>query len=137
LLSTVGLAGFSEKYSWQLSGGMQQRANLCRAIVHQPSLLMLDEPFASLDAFTREELWLVMQSLWLEKKFTAILVTHDLREAVLLADRVIVFSPRPGHIIYEADVALPRPRTLETTYSSAFTDLVHDLREKIRPGQPN
>ena len=137
LLSTVGLAGFSEKYSWQLSGGMQQRANLCRAIVHQPSLLMLDEPFASLDAFTREELWFVMQDLWLEHKFTAILVTHDLREAVLLADRVIVFSPSPGHIIYEADVALPRPRTLEATYSPLFTDLVHDLREKIRPGQPN
>jgi NitT/TauT family transport system ATP-binding protein len=135
LLSTVGLAGFSEKYSWQLSGGMQQRANLCRAIVHQPSLLMLDEPFASLDAFTREELWFVMQSLWLENRFTAILVTHDLREAVLLADRVIVFSPRPGHIIYEADVALPRPRTLETTYLPLFTDLVHELREKIRPGQ--
>jgi NitT/TauT family transport system ATP-binding protein len=137
LLSTVGLAGFSEKYSWQLSGGMQQRANLCRAIVHQPSLLMLDEPFASLDAFTREELWFVMQDLWLQHKFTAILVTHDLREAALLADRVIVFSPRPGHIIYEADVALPRPRTLETTYSPVFTDLVHDLREKIRPGQQN
>jgi NitT/TauT family transport system ATP-binding protein len=135
LLNTVGLAGFSEKYSWQLSGGMQQRANLCRAIVHQPSLLMLDEPFASLDAFTREELWFVMQDLWLENKFTAILVTHDLREAVLLADRVIVFSPRPGHITYEADVALPRPRTLETTYSPLFTDLVHELRDKIRPGQ--
>src|SRR5215472_1907245 len=93
LLTTVGLAGFSEKYSWQLSGGMQQRANLCRAIVHQPSLLMLDEPFASLDAFTREELWLVMQNLWLAQKFTAILVTHDLREAALLADRVCVIGP--------------------------------------------
>jgi NitT/TauT family transport system ATP-binding protein len=136
LLNTVGLAGFSEKYSWQLSGGMQQRANLCRAIVHQPSLLMLDEPFASLDAFTREELWFVMQELWMDRKFTAILVTHDLREAVLLADRVIVFSPRPGRIIYETDVVLPRPRTLQTTYSPLFTDLVHDLREKIRPGRP-
>jgi NitT/TauT family transport system ATP-binding protein len=135
LLTTVGLAGFSEKYSWQLSGGMQQRANLCRAIVHKPSLLMLDEPFASLDAFTREELWFVMQDLWLENKFTVILVTHDLREAVLLADRVIVFSPRPGHVIYEADVALPRPRTIETPYSPLFTDLVHGVREKIRPGQ--
>jgi NitT/TauT family transport system ATP-binding protein len=137
LLITVGLAGFSEKYSWQLSGGMQQRANLCRAIVHQPSLLMLDEPFASLDAFTREELWFVMQQLWMDRKFTAILVTHDLREAVLLADRVIVFSQRPGRIVYETDVVLPRPRTLETTYLPLFTDLVHDLREKIRPGPPS
>jgi NitT/TauT family transport system ATP-binding protein len=135
LLGTVGLAGFSRKYAWQLSGGMQQRANLCRAIVHEPALLMLDEPFAALDAFTREELWLVMQNLWLAKQFTAILVTHELREAVLLADRVVVFSPRPGQIIYEVEVPFPRPRSLDTTYTPEFVELVHQLREKIRPGQ--
>jgi NitT/TauT family transport system ATP-binding protein len=133
LLATVGLAGFGKKFSWQLSGGMQQRANLCRAIVHEPSLLMLDEPFAALDAFTREELWLVMQNLWLTQQFTSILVTHDLREAVLLADRVLVFSARPGQVIYERVVPFPRPRTLATTYQAEFTAIVHDLREKIRP----
>ena len=133
LLATVGLAGFGAKYSWQLSGGMQQRANLCRAIIHEPNLLMLDEPFAALDAFTREELWLVMQSLWLARQFTSVLVTHELREAVLLADRVFVFSPRPGQVIYERAVPFPRPRTLDTTYQPEFTAIVHDLREKIRP----
>ena len=133
LLARVGLAGFERKYSWQLSGGMQQRANLCRAIVHEPNLLMLDEPFASLDAFTREELWLVMQNLWLAQRFTSILVTHDLREAALLADRVLVFSPRPGRIIYQREIPFPRPRTLATTYDPSFVSIVHDLHEKIRP----
>ena len=131
LLSTVGLAGFSEKYSWQLSGGMQQRANLCRAIVHQPSLLMLDEPFASLDMFTREELWLVLQDLWLARKPTVILVTHDLREAVFLADRVLVMSARPGRIIAERAVASSRPRKLDMTYEPYSVGLVHELREHI------
>ena len=86
LLKTVGLDGFGERFPWELSGGMQQRVSLCRALIHQPALLMLDEPFAALDAFTREELWMVMQNLWMRQRFTAILVTHDLREAVFLAD---------------------------------------------------
>jgi NitT/TauT family transport system ATP-binding protein len=132
LLATVGLGGFGSRYSWQLSGGMQQRANLCRAIVHEPTLLMLDEPFGALDAFTREELWLVMQGLWLTQKFTAILVTHDLREAALLADRVCVIGPRPGRIVYERQMPWPRPRSLETTYEPDFVAIVHELREKIR-----
>ena len=93
LLETVGLADFADKYPWQLSGGMQQRSNLCRALIHEPELLMLDEPFGALDAFTREELWGVMQALWLEKRFTGVLVTHDLREAVYLADTVYVDEP--------------------------------------------
>jgi NitT/TauT family transport system ATP-binding protein len=92
LLKLVGLAGFEDHYPWQLSGGMQQRASLCRALIHDPTLLMLDEPFASLDMFTREELWLAMQDLWLARKPTVILVTHDLREAAFLADRVLVMS---------------------------------------------
>jgi NitT/TauT family transport system ATP-binding protein len=132
LLATVGLGGFGSKYSWQLSGGMQQRANLCRAIVHEPTLLMLDEPFGALDAFTREELWLIMQNLWLAQKFTAILVTHDLREAALLADRVCVVGPRPGRVIYERQIPYPRPRSLATTYEPDFVAIVHELREKIR-----
>lgn len=131
LLATVGLGKFSRKFPWELSGGMQQRANLCRALVHQPDLLMLDEPFGALDAFTREELWSVMQKLWMEKRFTAILVTHDLREAVYLSDIVYVMSQRPGRIIYRVDVDVPRPRTLETTFESHFIDIVHGLRERI------
>ncbi len=131
LLSLVGLAGFGEKYPWQLSGGMQQRANLCRALIHDPVLLMLDEPFGALDAFTREELWTVMRDLHAEKGFTVILVTHDLREAVYLADRIFVMSARPGRVIVERKVDLPRPRTLEILYEAAFVDIVHELRGHI------
>lgn len=131
LLRTVGLDDFADKFPWQLSGGMQQRANVCRAIIHDPSLLMLDEPFGALDAFTREELWGVMQALWIERQFTAILITHDLREAVFLADRVFVMSKRPGRIIYEREVDIPRPRTLDTTFEPHFGHIVHELRERI------
>ena len=116
LLTAVGLGKFGEKFPWQLSGGMQQRANLCRALIHEPGLLMLDEPFGALDAFTREELWSVMQNLWIAKRFTAVLVTHDLREAVYLSDTVYVMSQRPGRIIYSSKVDIPRPRTLKTTF---------------------
>lgn len=131
ILATVGLKGFGEKYPWQLSGGMQQRANLCRALIHEPELLMLDEPFGALDAFTREELWCVIRDLHQLHKFTVILVTHDLREAVFLADRVFVMSARPGKIILEKEVGLERPRDLEVTYEREFTDIVHELRGHI------
>jgi NitT/TauT family transport system ATP-binding protein len=131
LLESVGLGGFGERFPWQLSGGMQQRANLCRALVHEPRLLMLDEPFAALDAFTREELWAIMQDLWLRRHFSAVLVTHDLREAVFLADTVHVMSNRPGRIVLSRDVDLPRPRTLDSTFDPQFVDLVHELRDKI------
>ncbi|MBM3623370.1 MAG: ABC transporter ATP-binding protein [Alphaproteobacteria bacterium] len=131
LLRTVGLADFSQKFPWQLSGGMQQRSNLCRALIHEPEILMLDEPFGALDAFTREELWGVMQALWLEQRFTAVLVTHDLREAVYLADTVYVMSRRPGKIVLVQQVELPRPRTLASTFEPAFVDLVHKLRDRI------
>ena len=110
---------------------MQQRANLCRALVHEPKLLMLDEPFAALDAFTREELWGVMQALWLRHRFSAILVTHDLREAVFLADRVFVMSMKPARIILERKISLPRPRTVEGSFDPEFIDIVHELRRKI------
>jgi NitT/TauT family transport system ATP-binding protein len=131
LLTLVGLKGFEDHFPWQLSGGMQQRASLCRALIHDPSLLMLDEPFASLDMFTREELWLALQDLWLARKPTVILVTHDLREAVFLADRVLVMSARPGRIVAERSPAEPRPRTLDMTYEPASVALVHELREHI------
>jgi NitT/TauT family transport system ATP-binding protein len=131
MLDAVGLGSFGAKFPWQLSGGMQQRANLCRALVHEPKLLMLDEPFAALDAFTREELWGVMQTLWLQHRFSAILVTHDLREAVYLADRVFVMSKKPARVIFERRIDLPRPRTIEGSFEPHFIDLVHELRGKI------
>ena len=131
LLQTVGLADFARRYPWQLSGGMQQRTSLCRALIHEPKLLMLDEPFGALDAFTREELWGVMQALWLEKRFTGVLVTHDLREAVYLADTVYVMSKRPGRIVLARQIDIPRPRSLATTFEPHFVDLVHELRDRI------
>jgi NitT/TauT family transport system ATP-binding protein len=131
LLKTVGLAGFGDRYPWELSGGMQQRVSLCRALIHQPSLLMLDEPFAALDAFTREELWCVLRDLWEKIKFTVILVTHDLREATFLADTIHVMSARPGHIVMSKTIELPRPRELEICFAPEFTDIVHELRAKI------
>ncbi len=131
LLSLVGLGGFGSRFPWQLSGGMQQRANLCRALIHDPVLLMLDEPFGALDAFTREELWQVMADLHAAKKFTVILVTHDLREAVYLADKVFVMSARPGKIIAERKVPFERPRPMDLIYEREFVDLVQDLRGLI------
>ena len=131
LLAQVGLAGLGAKYPWELSGGMQQRASLCRALIHEPRLLMLDEPFAALDSFTREELWCVMRDLHAARPVTIVLVTHDLREAAFLADRIFCMSARPGRIVAERRVAFPRPRDLDITYTTQFTDLVHDLRSQI------
>jgi NitT/TauT family transport system ATP-binding protein len=131
LLASVGLSGFSGRYPWQLSGGMQMRASLCRALIHGPDLLMLDEPFAALDAFTREELWSVLQAVWMEKRFTVIHVTHDLREAVFLSDTVYVVSKRPGRVVGRTSIDLKRPRTLDDTYGHAFNEYVHDLRRRI------
>ena len=131
LLALVGLKGYEASFPWQLSGGMQQRTQLCRALIHEPSLLMLDEPFGALDMFTREELWLAMQDLWMVRKPTVILVTHDLREAAFLADRVLVMSARPGRVIHERRIELPRPRTLDMTYSPEAVEVVHELREHI------
>ena len=131
LLDAVGLGGFEKQSPWMLSGGMQQRANLCRSLIHSPQLLMLDEPFGALDAFTREELWAVLQDLWLQRKFTCILVTHDLREAAYLADVVHVMSSRPGRIVASHRVDLPRPRTLESTFDPKFVGIVHRIRGEI------
>ena len=131
LLEIVGLKGFGDKFPWQLSGGMQQRANLCRALIHEPELLMLDEPFGALDAFTREELWQVIRDLHAQQAVTIVLVTHDLREAVYLADRVFVMSARPGKVLHEHAIGFPRPRDLELMYDPAFTAKVHELRGEI------
>jgi NitT/TauT family transport system ATP-binding protein len=131
LLASVGLGGQGSKFPWELSGGMQQRTSLCRALIHEPQLLMLDEPFGALDAFTREELWCVIRDLQAARKITVVLVTHDLREAVFLADRIFVMSQRPGRIVVERKVEIPRPRDLEVTYSKEFGDIVHELRGHI------
>ncbi len=131
LLADVGLDKFAGHYPWQLSGGMLQRANLCRALVHEPSLLLLDEPFGALDQFTREELWGTMQSLWLKRKPTVLLITHDLKEAGFLASRVCVMSARPGRIIDDSAVDFPRPRTIQMTFDADFVALNQRLRDLI------
>ena len=131
LLDTVGLTGFGDRAPWQLSGGMQQRAQLCRALVHEPDLLLLDEPFGALDAFTREELWDVLQDLYLKQNCTVILVTHDLREAVYLADTVYVMSARPGRVIQTRKIDAPRPRKLDDLYGREVVELIQDLRHHI------
>jgi NitT/TauT family transport system ATP-binding protein len=132
LLEEVGLAGFAGRFPFELSGGMQQRVNVCRSIVHAPRLVMLDEPFGALDAFTREALWMVMQRLWAERRFTAVIITHDLREAAFLADEVIVMSARPGRIVHRQEIDLPRPRTLEMMFEDRFQAHVHELRKRIQ-----
>jgi NitT/TauT family transport system ATP-binding protein len=132
VLKSVGLEGVEKRFPWQLSGGMQQRISLCRALVHEPALLLLDEPFGALDAFTREELWDVLQDLWIARRFTTILVTHDLREAVYLADKVHVMSRAPGHITATYEIPLARPRRAAMAFEPGFNEIVQSLREKIR-----
>ena len=110
---------------------MQQRASICRALIHEPKMLLLDEPFGALDAFTREELWNVLRDLWSQQRFNVILVTHDLREAVYLADTVYVMSKRPGRFLEQKQIELPRPRGLDITYTEEFTGIVKQLRTRI------
>ncbi|MGA7429166.1 MAG: ABC transporter ATP-binding protein [Xanthobacteraceae bacterium] len=136
LLKEVGLANFGDKHPWQLSGGMLQRASLCRALVHEPQLLMLDEPFGALDQFTREELWAIMQELWMKMRPTVLLVTHDLKEAGYLANRICVMRARPGQIIDDAEVSFPRPRTIEMSYTPGFVSMTQRLRELIVTARP-
>ncbi len=132
LLRSVGLEDVAEKFPWELSGGMRQRASLCRALIHEPEVLMLDEPFGALDAFTREELWCVLRDLWQKRKFTVLLVTHDLIESAFLADRVLVMSNRPGRVIMELEIPFKRPRDLDIRFEKEFVDIVHQLRDQIR-----
>ena len=131
LLQKVGLGGYEDKFPWQLSGGMQQRASICRALIHEPKMLLLDEPFGALDAFTREELWCILRDLQAEQRFNVILVTHDLRESVFLADTVYVMSKSPGRFVVRREIELPRPRELELTYTKEFTNIVLELRGHI------
>jgi NitT/TauT family transport system ATP-binding protein len=136
LLASVGLAGYGGKYPWELSGGMQMRAALCRALIHEPQLLMLDEPFGALDQFTREELWTIMQDLWISRKPTVLLVTHDLKEAGFLANRICVMQARPGRIIDDTTVPFARPRSIEMSYAPDFVTMTQRLRELIIANRP-
>ena len=131
LLDRVGLKGFGGRFPRELSGGMQQRAALVRALSYKPSLLLMDEPFGALDAFTREELWCVIRDLHAAQDVTIMLVTHDLREAVFLADRIFVMSARPGRVIAEHRIEFTRPRELALLYDAAFNEKVHELRGEI------
>ena len=131
LLEQVGLKGFARRFPWQLSGGMLQRANLCRALIHEPRMLLLDEPFGALDQFTREELWSILQELWIAHQPTVLLVTHDLREAAFLGSRICVMSARPGRILDDRRVTFTRPRTVAMTFEPDFVALNQRLREFI------
>ncbi len=131
IIETVGLTGFADKTPRQLSGGMQQRVALCRALITDPSLLLMDEPFAALDALTRDEMARELARLWEQRRKTVVFVTHSIAEAVLLGDRVIVMSPRPGRIERDIRIDLPRPRADGAKMGQAFEDYVEDIRGTI------
>ncbi|HSJ54080.1 MAG TPA: ABC transporter ATP-binding protein [Anaerolineae bacterium] len=135
VLALVGLQGFADLYPRELSGGMAQRVAIARALVAQPELLLLDEPFGALDALSREQMNLELLRIWRARRVTAVMVTHDLQEAIFLADRVLVMSARPGQIRAEVQVDLPRPRTLEVMYTEFFGALSRRVREVIREAQ--
>ena len=129
LLTTTGLAGFEDKKPYELSGGMRQRVSICRALVHDPPLLLMDEPFGALDALTREQISMDIQRVWMEERKTALHITHSIPEAVLLADRVVVMSPRPGRIVDIIDIDLPRPRRLDRLppQFNQYTDRIREI----------
>lgn len=135
LLDMVGLRGFERKRPSELSGGMRQRASLCRALVHSPQVLIMDEPFGALDNFTREDLWQTMRDLRAAEPFTCVLITHDLRESVFLGDQVIVLSGRPARTQYVLNVDLPDDRTIDSLYEPKAVDMLHLLRDQIRIAQ--
>jgi len=134
LLGLVGLHGFERRYPWELSGGMQQRVAMVRALIHNPAILLMDEPFGALDAMTREQMNLELQRIWLERRKTVVFVTHSTSEAVFLADRVMVMTPRPGRIGDMLTIDLPRPRPLDVMTTEAFGTYVRRIRTGLNAG---
>lgn len=135
LLLEVGLEGFENKFPRELSGGMQQRASIVRCLAFDPEIILMDEPFGALDAFTRDEMNLLIQKLWMETGKTIVFVTHNVSEAILLADRVVVLTPRPGRVAHVFDINLPRPRTIEETYSPPFIEKIFEVKDTIIQGE--
>lgn len=133
LIQLVGLEGFEEMYPHELSGGMQQRASLCRALVTDPQLLLMDEPFGALDAMTRDELDLELLRIWEERKKTVLFVTHSIQEAVFLSDHVFVMSARPGRLLQKLSIDLPRPRTIAMMSSAKFGEYTLKIRSLLAP----
>jgi NitT/TauT family transport system ATP-binding protein len=129
LLERVGLKGFEQKYPYQLSGGMRQRVALCRALIHDPALLLMDEPFGALDALSRDQMNLELQALWQRNRKTVLFITHSINEAVFLSDRVIVMSPRPGRIGAVVTIELPRPRSFDFAETPQFGRYARDIRQ--------
>jgi NitT/TauT family transport system ATP-binding protein len=131
LITSVGLAGFEHKRPRELSGGMQQRLAICRALLHDPALLLMDEPFGALDALTRDQMNIDLQALWRRGEKTVIFVTHSISEAVFLSDRILVMSPRPGRIVLEAPIGLARPRRMRMRDTAEFTAYQHQIRTQF------
>ena len=129
MMAMVKLEGFEGRYPFELSGGMRQRVSLCRALIHDPPLLLMDEPFGALDALTREQMLVELHRIWQDTGKSVVFVTHDIREAVFLADRVLVMTPRPGRIAAAVEVGLPRPRSLAMREDEVFARCVGRIRE--------